>query len=528
MLQLQGQTQHFVVKYEDTLPHAERRAASLLANCEKDYQTLCQLFGYTEDILTASKTGLYEIHVISDNLAHNYGYSPKGGLITIDSLEGATDQALGDDGALALFVAEFAEVIMSYQNYGSSTKGWDPSASNGEGLSRFCASFLHPDSYYTVIRPTADVNTWLQSTTRTDWISKNELTDSDDDSYGCSVLFLYYLYGQLGYKVVDILKASLPNLEEVFHSLTKRSGGYAEFTGFLSQYLPLGNTPQQYTDDPFPFVASQARGVWLGFSESRSGVSSILSRGTTVAKPYPTCPAKSYSYSVLGTPERIQCIANVFGFGNPSFAWTIAGQPVDPNFEGSVTAELSVLVDDPADPGAPKQSTQDVTIFYSLVTDSSSYRGRSNTLTFTVDGEPGHVVVPVSVTVSEAPAANAGSNAASVTVVADQTTIQYEPQFYSDQRKCFETFVGHVRDLNLRYELVVRPLGRIGPDPGLLVKLAIDELRAMQESINDLEREKPSAAAALRKLAAQAYNLPGGFLSASPNPEPVPGQPERA
>jgi hypothetical protein len=524
MLQLLGQTQHFVIKYETTLAHAERRAASLLANCEKKYQTLYQLFGYTEDILTASKTGPYEIHVVTDTQAHNFGYNPKGGLITVDSLEGATDQALGDDGALALFVAEFAEIIMSYQNYGGSTKGWDPNASNGEGLSRFCASLLHPDSYYTVLKPGSDVNTWLQSTARNDWISKNELKDSDDDSYGCSVLFLYYLYAQLGYNVVDILKASLPTLEEVFQSLTKRSGGYAEFTGFLSKYLPIGSTPQQYTDNPFPFAAAQARGVWLGFSESRSAASTILSQGTAVARPYPTCPPKSYRYTVLGTPEQIQCIANVFGFGNPSFAWTIAGHPVDPNFGGVVIAELSVLVDDPANPSAPKQTTQNVTIIYSLISDSSTYKGRSDTLAFRVVGEPGHVVIPVEVTVSEAPAANAGSNSASITVVADQQTIQYEPQFYVDQRRCFETFVGHVRDLGLRYEHIVRPLGRIGPDPGPLVQLAIDDLRIIQETLNHLERREPSAAAALNKLAAQAYGLPSGFLGSVARPKPVSGE----
>src|SRR6185312_15967608 len=126
--------------------------------------------------------------------------------ISVDSQEGAgTD--VGDDAVLSLFIAEFSEVLMSYRAINKSGK-WNAADSNGEGLSVFCAGLMHPKGYYGAsLGPR--VNTWLTSNTRNDsahnWISTVESTDKDADSYSCALLFIYYLYDQLGYSIRDIV-----------------------------------------------------------------------------------------------------------------------------------------------------------------------------------------------------------------------------------------------------------------------------------------------------------------------------------
>lgn len=204
-----GQTENFTVEYQDNFPDALRRAQALRHSCEFEFATLRQWFGVTRGFGSSNRVTL---QVETASFASNHGYSENGKTIVIMNPfdtnhflapgEIAVSQSDADDAVLALFVAEIAEVLMSYNNKNSpnALQSWNPKGSDGEGLSRVCAALFHPAGYYNVIRQQG-VNPWLQSRTsstkRNDWITKTEPSDGDVDSYGCSIIFIYYLHTQL-------------------------------------------------------------------------------------------------------------------------------------------------------------------------------------------------------------------------------------------------------------------------------------------------------------------------------------------
>jgi len=89
-------------------------------------------------------------------------------------------------GAVAqmLFVAELAEVLMGFTNY-----GWRAGNTAGEGLSRVAAAELYPAGYY-ASNYGPFVNGWLGSTPRPGWVASTEGTDQDAISFGCAIVFL--------------------------------------------------------------------------------------------------------------------------------------------------------------------------------------------------------------------------------------------------------------------------------------------------------------------------------------------------
>ena len=110
------------------------------------------------------------IHLINDPAkgpalggAQNFGFSlGSQSLILINPFSSPT-LTITDDYAGFVFVAEMAEILMSFY-------GWDAGSSQGEALSRVMAEQLHPAS-------TKDfVSAWLnlQGRPRPDWISQNE------------------------------------------------------------------------------------------------------------------------------------------------------------------------------------------------------------------------------------------------------------------------------------------------------------------------------------------------------------------
>jgi len=156
-IQTLGQTTNFTVTFEDSLATASRRAGVLLAGIEDDLNTLLGWFGL--DHTGFGSSNRITVQVQTQSLARNNGYHSDGTmLITLDSLEGGGANAVGDDGAMALFVAEMSEVLMSYRAQ-KKNGNWDESDSNGEGLSIFCAGMMHPTGYYGVSGLGPRVNT---------------------------------------------------------------------------------------------------------------------------------------------------------------------------------------------------------------------------------------------------------------------------------------------------------------------------------------------------------------------------------
>jgi hypothetical protein len=141
-----------------------------------------------------------------------------------------------------LVVAEADEVFMANQ-----AAGWDCGASNGEGLSRVLAAELYPAQ----LDGFATASSWLNSN-RPDFVTRNDPTDINFVSIGCSVLFINYLRSQLGHSLTSIVQAGGPTLQEVHRALTGSTDAFGPFAALLQRHFPAGTPVNLPNDNPFP------------------------------------------------------------------------------------------------------------------------------------------------------------------------------------------------------------------------------------------------------------------------------------
>jgi hypothetical protein len=229
MVQTLATTTNFVIQYQDNFANAKQRAEKLKQSAEADFATIRSWFGNNSGFGASNRVTLL---VDTKSLANNNGYHSDGSTkITMHHFNDQGTSALADDAVMGLFVAEIIEVLMSCRNSQTGTTSWHAADSDGEGLSRMAVGMLHPDSYYnSSLLQGPYVNGWLQSNARNDWITSNESSDTDGDSFGCTILFLYYLHSQLGHSMFNIITKAGDTPEKTYKALTGNSGGYAAFT----------------------------------------------------------------------------------------------------------------------------------------------------------------------------------------------------------------------------------------------------------------------------------------------------------
>ena len=425
-----GHTTNFTYLYQDNFADAKRRAQALMATCEADFSQCQKLFGVTGGFGTSNRVTL---RVDQASLANNNRYHTDGSmLIVMNPFDGSAQEDLADDGVRALFIAEFVEVLMSYRNYKTGTATWNEAASDGEGLSHVLAAFFYDDAYYKILGGPF-INSWLQSTARKDWISTTESSDTDIDSFGCSILFIYYLYSQLGYAMDKIITQAGTTLEATYQVLTGKSGGYAAMTQFLAPYFPIGQTPSLPFDDPFPL--GNPRTVSISFQESGETPKPVSSGSATISPGF-GCPAKTYHWTLSNVSQGLTCTAAVSGFGQPVYQWYINGQKVP--FTGTDTFSATVLEDDPSNPDHPKSSVKSVQLYWETPGSASSYRGLAGLLVIYNESFDGHVLLDVAVDVNEKYASSNVTSGSSVGTI-DTQVLTYEDQYYKDRLACLET-----------------------------------------------------------------------------------------
>src|SRR5262249_19540842 len=150
--------------------------------------------------------------------------------------------------ARAVFVAEMAEVMMDRRNQATGKITWRADNSMGEALSTVCEALLHPEGYYGAnLGPR--IATWLNPQVRThppavhyrhNSVEQREPTDGNYASFGCGILFLYYLVSQLGLPLPEVIAKGGATFEEAYRNLTGRSGAWKEFRSLLDLYFPEG------------------------------------------------------------------------------------------------------------------------------------------------------------------------------------------------------------------------------------------------------------------------------------------------
>jgi hypothetical protein len=212
-----GVTPHYRFQYDDSLrPSATNpggqeptRTNQVIAACEGDFNLMSGWFrNITLDV----------DFTIPVNITQNDGgaaWSLSGRNLTITVNPGNS----GSAHIRYLLVSEMVEQFMRAQGlgwFGTGTEG-----SQGEGLSRFLAAqFLASNSLGNPRNDFFNSNAWLQSP-RTDFVNNINPTDDGPDAVtGCSLLFIYYLFSQLGFNTNDIVAAAANTLGKVYKNLT--------------------------------------------------------------------------------------------------------------------------------------------------------------------------------------------------------------------------------------------------------------------------------------------------------------------
>ena len=257
-LQTVGQTANFVYLYQDSLADAavaKQRAQYFLTSgfCEKDLATLEPWFGVTGGFGSSNPISTHIDR--SGSLGTNGGYQTGGKtVIQVAPFDGGPggSTTLGEAQCRAVFVAEFAEVLMSYRNQATGKTTWQPRNSMGEALSEVCEALLHPDGYYPPGNIGPRIGNWLNSSPRPNWIDNVEPTDQHAVSYGCGMVFIYYLKDQLGYSMKDIITKAGTSLAQTYTNLTGKTGAWAAFTTLLDLRYPPGPNYSPTSDDLFP------------------------------------------------------------------------------------------------------------------------------------------------------------------------------------------------------------------------------------------------------------------------------------
>jgi hypothetical protein len=257
-------TTHYSFSYDSSLQRTAinttgpepARTNALIRACEADFNWLSGLFG--NPTLDYRIPCTVQVTQSSGGAAWSLG----GGNLTVTLNPGSSGVAM----CRYLLVSEIAEQFMREQGrgwYGTNTEG-----SEGEGLSRFLAARLLANNGLGYPPAGFDnSNLWMNSP-RNDFVNNiNKSDDGPDAITGCALLFIYYLFSQLGYTENEIVAAGAPTLAGVYNILTRDAGDpYPYFKALVGSAYPGTATIRgPNLDDPFPIARPLQVYTWDGW-----------------------------------------------------------------------------------------------------------------------------------------------------------------------------------------------------------------------------------------------------------------------
>jgi hypothetical protein len=252
-----GLTTNFQVQYEDTLPNQAQviaNANALLGVIENEFMITTGWFN-----TPSGKFGTGNRQVVNLNLAatptsfpgaNNTGY---GNAINLDAQNISGDPAT-DGRVQMVFMNEWVEILMSLSN-----GKWNASDSSGEGLSQYCGILQFPIGHYNYYG--SFVNSWLSSTRSGIYVTGSpEGTDKNPVSYGCALLFLFYLNVQLGFSTSEIIQKGASTLSGLYTNLTSDAiDPFLFFKETVDAAFPGTSTiTKGNLDNPFPLPSSRS------------------------------------------------------------------------------------------------------------------------------------------------------------------------------------------------------------------------------------------------------------------------------
>jgi hypothetical protein len=377
------------------------------------------------------------------------------------------------------FVAEFSEVLMDYNNQHGPTT-WLAGSSHGEGLSQFCAYMMAPAGYNAFYAATFE-NTWLQTPDRPNWVDTTEATDGDVYSYGCALLYLFYLRSQLGYSTESIIQNGADTLAGTYNKLTGRNDAFDPFSRLLGRFYPHGER-DAYLEvvDPFPLIEGPGRRVDIDGTENDLGAHLFMHDGHATTRPFFNCPEKNYKFDIYGQPYQLALSAKTHGFASAGFNWYLNGL-VMTGTSGSVTVPIRITEKDPnAAGGATTRDTQIVVSWQIVFKDM-----RTSTIVLTAWDPFGKYELDIEVHATETFNLAAASAVGSALRFIDSSTVQWSAEYYADKAACSKPFL----DVASRYVRGHRYLNLVLtlPDPPEQYDAALRTLRNLARELESLQ-----------------------------------------
>jgi hypothetical protein len=510
-LVLAGETTHFAIRYDDAAaPAALAVANALLGSCEADLDKL--LVHMPADLGGPRKI---DLQVINNSVggpgfasADNNGVAP--GRLTVIRINpyAKPNVQITDDYAAFAFVAEMAEVLMSFY-------GWDAGSSQGEALSRVMAEELHPAS-----APNS-VNTWLSfSDPRPDWITSNEqktsfvIGDRDPIAYGCGILFIYFLRYQLNYAYRDICGAGGSLLSDRYRNLTKSGANpYSAMSDLLNAHFGTGSIFLT-VNNPFPLLSGDQREIWLSFTKSEARDTNLSLIGTVHLKPFFTCPAADYPYRVVGSTVTQYMTAESRGLGSPRFSWRVNGTALSGPSGTRIAVPAQVETPVPQDPEQPVRETKTFEFEYRIAPPPGSQpRVDVSYLSISSQGFDGIVHLDIEVAADEI-AMPTTPVAIKRSLTLTTRRVSYGGNYWPDRLRCETAFRTH-KGIKVDGIESLIDLLRHGPPPpewpGWLAHV-IEGTERIKEQLAALARRDQVTARELARYVAMHLGVPATAL----------------
>ncbi len=495
-------TAHFVLHWDDVaLPGSKAMATALQAVCETEFSTLAGWFAITSGFGAADPIHLW-VDLARGGGANNRGYQAGGKTtIHVDSQSGSTNAADSAEMVKMVFVNELVEVFMSFNDQKTGTTTWNAADSAGEGLSQLCGIERFPRGHY--LYYSSWVDSWLQSPARADFVTTSEATDGNQVSFGCALLFLYYLKSQLGFSVPKIIQQGGATLEATFANLTGQAGGFAAMSALVNAYFPVASTPLFSTfDDPFPLQDVSRRWVTLQ-TTSHDGSPSVVASGHETVSPLGNailCPERDYSFEVDSVPVTVAVQAETQGFGQAVFAWSVNGVAV--NVGGLITVQAQVQAVDPQNPTTSTSTTQSVQLD---VTVSNTID--ASTLRATPVGVSGLIDLTFSVAVHERFVQPADVTSTSAWSDVRTQRVVWEADYYRDAKTCKDRLRRTLQHFGPFF------IWRTLPDPPPDYLRVVRELQVVSKGLQASVAERPATGREAGRLSEAILGLSPAVLA---------------
>lgn len=287
------------------------------ANCDTDFTWMQQLFGGAP----SPWSGQMQVNVVSGaNAPSGSGtgacWPNSSGPITLYPGIPANNAASTTDPWFLryLIVSEVVEMFMSSTGsdwYGGNWGSGGNEGSAGEGLSRFLGTqFLIQKNGATGGEPGYDIANFWMNSPRTDFVNAVSASDNGlDPTTGCAIVFIYYLFTQLGCGINSMIANGAKELSGVYKALTGDSS------------------------DPFPFFKNL---VDIGFP----GTATIT--GPNLDNPWPIAPVSFVGVKSTFGADEAKDIVNTQG-GLVSGAFTLWIEGLSKASFGSLNIQVSAF-----------------------------------------------------------------------------------------------------------------------------------------------------------------------------------------